>query len=629
MKVILDVLKRSGAAKKAAGVLAMCFLGMAVAYGGLFHVGDNSSSEKNTATPAVAEAVAKPAEMVPRRPVETAVATASSADATVSAEPVPGPERFNLACIFPEDADKTDPMKSFGGKAFKDLYERDNSWNETVFGASSRKPVTVAGSLGIPRSSLMGKFNITDKNHDPADPSTWVIGKWTKISLDIRDGNGKATPQASNVKEILAMASVYTYYHDMEDAEAFTSYAHRLWNASHSYSMSVSEVYYDKDCITREAVDKAVAKGRVWPSASASTNANEPDADTASPSDALESAPVSESSEQETAAPEGTVEESTADSSAAAGPGAAGPGAAGPGAESSAVESSAGDIFIEEGSVTGESAAADIVIEEGSVTGESAAAEESAADETKDPAMECPGHMDLTIKAVVWNMEGKKNLFTLDKIGNNKASFNEQWQGWTEERISEAKALVEADWYQDYGLSVSLISGTAPLTEAEIEEQMALLPEDLSEERRALAKTALGSIGRIPYYYGGKAVSADYDKNNFYTVIHPDYKGRVFRGLDCSGWLAWVYWNTTGTKLAESSTAGQIHLGRGIRRSDLRTGDIIIRAGNDETMGHVLMFLRWDENGQALCIHETGGITNNVCFKLNEDVGASCRNLVD
>ena len=582
-------------------------------------MGDNSSSKKNTATPAVAEAVAKPAEMVPRRPVETAVATASSADAiavatassadaTVSAVPVPGPERFNLACIFPEDADKTDPMKSFGGKAFKDLYERDNSWNETVFGASSRKPVTVAGSLGIPRSSLMGKFNITDKNHDPADPSTWVIGKWTKISLDIRDGNGKATPQASNVKEILAMASVYTYYHDMEDAEAFTSYAHRLWNASHSYSMSVSEVYYDKDCITREAVDKAVAKGRVWPSASASTNANEPDADTASPSDASESAPAPESSEQETAAPEGTVEESTADSSAAAGPG-----AAGPGAESSAVESSAGDI----------------VIEEGSVTGESAAAEESAADETKNPAMECPGHMDLTIKAVVWNMEGKKNLFTLDKIGNNKASFNEQWQGWTEERISEAKALVEADWYQDYGLSVSLISGTAPLTEAEIEEQMALLPEDLSEERRALAKTALGSIGRIPYYYGGKAVSADYDKNNFYTVIHPDYKGRVFRGLDCSGWLAWVYWNTTGTKLAESSTAGQIHLGRGIRRSDLRTGDIIIRAGNDETMGHVLMFLRWDENGQALCIHETGGITNNVCFKLNEDVGASCRNLVD
>ena len=273
----------------------------------------------------------------------------------------------------------------------------------------------------------------------------------------------------------------------------------------------------------------------------------------------------------------------------------------------------------------------DVSIEEGSVTegfADSSVAEESQAG-SSDQSAECPGHVDLSIKATVWTMEGKKNLFTLDKIGNNKANFNEQWQGWTEERIQEAKALAQADWYQDYGLSVSLLSGTAPLTEAEIEEQMALLPADLSEERKALARTALGSIGRIPYYYGGKAVSADYDKNNFYTVIHPDYKGRVFRGLDCSGWLAWVYWNTTGEKLAASSTAGQIHLGRGIRRSDLRTGDIIIRAGNDETMGHVLMFLRWDESGQALCIHETGGITNNVSFKLNEDVGASCRDLVD
>ena len=247
-------------------------------------MGNNSGAGSN-ATPSEAETVAVAAEIVPERkaPRHTesvaAKATASDAtasnatasDATASDATVIRADRFNLASIFPEDADQTDPLQSCGGKVFRKLYERDNSWNETVFGASSKKPLIVAGSLGIPKASLMGKYNITDKNHDPADPSTWVIGKWTKISLDIRDGNGKTTPQSSNVKEILAMASVYSFYHDMEDAEAFTSYAHRLWNASHSYSMSVSEVYYDKDCITREAVDKAVAKGRVWPSASAST----------------------------------------------------------------------------------------------------------------------------------------------------------------------------------------------------------------------------------------------------------------------------------------------------------------------------------------------------------------------
>ena len=575
---------------------------------------DKYSGAESNAVSAEAETAAAPAGTAhgeeESRIIKTSESLKTSREETAPEEtapeaPVIRADRFNLASVFPEDADQTDPLQSYGGKIFRKLYERDNSWNENVFGASSRKPLTVAGSLGIPKASLMGKFNITDKNHDPEDPSTWVIGKWTKISLDIRDGNGKTTPQSSNVKEILAMASVYTFYHDMEDAEAFENYARRLWSASHSSSMSVSDVYYDKDCLTQEAIDKAVSKGRVWPSASVS------DADRATPADAAEE--TSEAEDTVVADDSGTKELSAygTEESREIGPGILNV----PASEETAEETAAEDVSGEETSAAETSAG-------------SSAAEENKAG-SADQSAECPGHVDLAIKATVWTTEGKKNLFTLDKIGNNKENFNEQWQGWTEERIREVKALAAADWYQDYGLSVSLLSGTAPLTEAEIEEQLALLPADLSEERKALARTALGSIGRIPYYYGGKAVSADYEKNNFYTVIHPDYKGRVFRGLDCSGWLAWVYWNTTGEKLAASSTAGQIHLGRGIRRSDLRTGDIIIRAGNDETMGHVLMFLRWDESGQALCIHETGGITNNVSFKLNEDVGASCRDLVD
>ena len=163
----------------------------------------------------------------------------------------------------------------------------------------------------------------------------------------------------------------------------------------------------------------------------------------------------------------------------------------------------------------------------------------------------------------------------------------------------------------------------------EIEEQLALLPDNLSPERLALAKTALESIGKIPYYWGGKPVSPDYDGNHFYNIIAADYKGRIFRGLDCSGWLTWAYWHGLGRKLSEMSTAGQIHLGRGIRRKNLQTGDIIIRAGTDETIGHVLMFLRWAEDGRAVCVHETGGVTNNVCLTYNTDTGASCRNLLD
>lgn len=595
--------------------MIMSVLGMAISYGGLFVVPGTGSAGPGQVETAAAPAETEAAEKETPSPAaaagtaqlrETSPSEAEVPETEESKEKAPGPERFNLVYRFPEGADASDPMESYGGKAFRDLYERDNSWSENVFGASSRKPLAVAGSLGIPRDSLMGKYNITDKNHDPEDPSTWVIGKWTKIDLVIKDGNGVPTPQSSNVKEILAMASVYTWYHDPEDAEAFREYARALWSASHSSSISVGDVYYDTDCLTQEQIDKAVAKGRVWPAASGS------DANRASGSDADRS--VSE-------APEGAdADTASADSGASSEPseGAAGPGTSyGPGAASMPreTESAAAEA---ESAAAGESSAAEE---------ETAAPEEGAGPESQNA--ECPGHVDLKINAVIWTMDGKKNLFTLDKRGNSKNNFNDSWQGWTEERISEAKALAAADWYQDYGLSVSLLSGTEPLTDTEVEEQLSMLPEDLPETRKALAETALRSIGRIPYYYGGKAVSADYEKNGFYNVVLPDYKGRIFRGLDCSGWLAWVYWNATGKQLSESSTAGQIHLGRGIKRSELKTGDIIIRAGNDETMGHVLMFLRWSEDGEALCIHETGGVTNNVCFKLNEDVGASCRNLVD
>ena len=49
--------------------------------------------------------------------------------------------------------------------------------------------------------------------------------------------------------------------------------------------------------------------------------------------------------------------------------------------------------------------------------------------------------------------------------------------------------------------------------------------------------------------------------------------------------------------------------GRKISRSELRSGDIIIRTGAD---AHVVMFLAWADSGNMIVIHETGGVTNNV-----------------
>ena len=169
--------------------------------------------------------------------------------------------------------------------------------------------------------------------------------------------------------------------------------------------------------------------------------------------------------------------------------------------------------------------------------------------------------------------------------------------------------LDSQDWYQQYGLSISDLSLQPPISQEDMDRYLGLLPEDLSAERRELIRFALESVGRVPYYWGGKASSPGYTGNLFGALVEPDPKGRIKKGLDCSGWVSWVYWSVTGERLAADSTAGLIHCGSPVARSQLQPGDIIIRTGDE---AHVIMFLAWEENGRILCIHESSGAANNV-----------------
>ncbi|MDT3843395.1 MAG: NlpC/P60 family protein [Bacillota bacterium] len=564
-------------------------------------------------------------------------------------------DRFNLALIWPEGADPADPMQSLGGIEFNRLFDMDNSWAQTAFGAGYGTPAEAAKKMG---RSVMGRYNASDSEQNPEDPSTWTIRKWTKITVDVRDGDGKPLQNVSNVKQILAMASVYTWYHDPNDTEAFRDYAEKLWKASHSNSASMSEVYYDDGCLDSEKVaetqeklgntnyrlaergeDYSIASGSTGSSeASSNREADETTADAGSPADyatdsvrvinhtgeahgpAVGTDAAAAESVQENALPQ-EPETTAADRD----------GQSSLGATEHAPEVSASESAAETGRGNG-SAAAGHGVSEAEATGEEISEEDEALPEgsSTDASVypNCPGHVDLHEKAVIYTMDGKKNLFNVDPFGNAGESMNDRWQGWTEQTMAEARTLAEADWYADYGLSANLLTKTALLGAEEIAKEMSLLPANLSEDRRKLAETALGSIGRIPYYFGGKPVSALYEGNSFGSIVEPDYKGRVFRGLDCSGWVTWVYWNALGMKFSEQGTAGMNHFGRGIRRSELKTGDLIVRSGSESTIGHVMMFLRWGENGEAVCVHCTGGVTNNVCIANNTDYGASCRDIL-
>ena len=221
----------------------------------------------------------------------------------------------------------------------------------------------------------------------------------------------------------------------------------------------------------------------------------------------------------------------------------------------------------------------------------------------------CPGHVDIYVTIKIRGIDDKNGLFAVDKIGNDPANFNDKWQGWTEERIAEAKALNSQDWLEEYGLSISSINLENPLNAEEIQKYLDTLPADVSELRRKVIEFALNSVGKIPYYWGGKPAGAGYSSNRFGTLIGPDTRGRILKGLDCSGWINWIYWSVTGRSLAGQSTGTLVGCGRKISRGDLKPGDIIIRVGDD---AHVVMFLYWAGDGDFYAIHETGDVINNV-----------------
>lgn len=224
----------------------------------------------------------------------------------------------------------------------------------------------------------------------------------------------------------------------------------------------------------------------------------------------------------------------------------------------------------------------------------------------------CQGHIDLNVSAVILGMDGKKSLFTQAAAngGAEQKASSQGWVGWKEGAMEYARAIAEQDWYEEYGLTGQrTLFVHNPLSGSEVASYMAMLPQDTSQKRRKVVEQALLSIGCIPYYWGGKPSGPGFENNHFGTVISPDEDGRILRGLDCSGWINWVYWTTFGASLPAESTSGLMSCGKAVEKKDLKAGDILIRAGDQP---HVYLFLAWAQDGSMYLIHETTGNVNNV-----------------
>lgn len=235
-----------------------------------------------------------------------------------------------------------------------------------------------------------------------------------------------------------------------------------------------------------------------------------------------------------------------------------------------------------------------------------AVSSESSRSASSQTSLICPGHIDLRITAKVQSLEEAEGLFSIDPAGNT-VEEGSAWAGWNDRARAFVNHISRQDWTELYDISVTVEGTKAPLSSTEIESYMKKLPSDTSEERKEIIRFALQSVGKVPYYWGGKASARNYSGNSFGSITIPDHRGRILKGLDCSGWINWVYWSVTGERLPYEGTEGLKSTGRPVNRADLKPGDIIVITGKTP---HVIMFLNWAPNGQIQCIHETGSADN-------------------
>ena len=233
------------------------------------------------------------------------------------------------------------------------------------------------------------------------------------------------------------------------------------------------------------------------------------------------------------------------------------------------------------------------------------------------------------LKAVFWDM----TAITTEVETINHPGSGEGDDGWTEKNLYiTVTAKTAEEMKTEYHFNRNQIAALDELLEQRdllrelIEDVYSVsgdtaalirnLPEGLSPEREAVVRTACSLVGKVNYFWGGKSLVIGWDARwgelRQVTAAGSSTTG-TYRpyGLDCSGFVDWVFYNATG---------GQYIIGHGggasaqhsyctpISWSDATPGDLVFYPVDS----HVGIVGGRDANGELLIIHCASGYNDVV-----------------
>ncbi|MCC8024330.1 MAG: hypothetical protein LIP16_03380, partial [Clostridium sp.] len=260
--------------KKATDIIESCRYGtvktsvfLAAVFGGClvsFFAGQyvQSAAEKAAAsdkngTPATPSEAAVQSGALTATPSFLFPSVASYSDAEPANAEMMRPDQLNLAWLYEEGEDSSQPSDSMAGKLYNKLAVKDAQWISGIYDLYNYTPEQAAPLLGLPIEAVTAPSGI--------------IEDFKRIQVQFYDGDGQESGGSSNARSIVSMANTLHYYGALESMEDLDAYVSKLWEDSHSYSVELGDIYYcDGSCLLEkeEHTEEAAAGGVDRPLAS-------------------------------------------------------------------------------------------------------------------------------------------------------------------------------------------------------------------------------------------------------------------------------------------------------------------------------------------------------------------------
>lgn len=244
-----------------------------------------------------------------------------------------------------------------------------------------------------------------------------------------------------------------------------------------------------------------------------------------------------------------------------------------------------------------------------------------------DVAALTPDRVD-RLKAVFWDIcEIASSVETIDHPASGTAP------GWTEKILHITITARTADEMRTVYLftpeqnsaltellaelnGIGTLLGDLGISQEDAAELLRRLPEDLSPERRAVVETACKLVGKLNYFWGGKSLVLGWDSRwgtiqKVWAAGSPSTGTYRPYGMDCSGFVDWVFYNMSGGSYIIGHGGGarmQHSYCTPISWTQAQPGDLVFYP--DDT--HVGIVGGWDESGNIQIIHCASGQNNVV-----------------